>query len=553
MRRRDLLINNRPIEEDRKLYFQWGDTTGYLSGQCGTTGELKKFYWEDYKFGDGKSSPGATGMTKYNANDSKVTLEQCDDIVRANWGCNWRMPTTDEFVALGDAVNTAWTSDYSGTTTSDGMVDGRDYVEIGGVKWATMNVGATDDKDLPGMVCTAKDGSGKVLFFPAAGYCDDGGFYGWGSDGRYWSSSLYSSNVQSAYRLSFYYDGSVGWQSYNGRYLGFSVRGVTYKNIQPINTKALDVAFYDGNDIVIRSQEDWKDNETPIGIVVVPGSHDRYGDGSCGIMSLVGMSIGTPETGIAVTGASETDNINMYWGHYNALVGNNIFLSTTALTSAGNYIPYQTNSASTACSISSGSIVWPYAGTTTAPTSAASTSYTNTGGYVSATTGKSGCDFNGIRNTVSLYVATSASTQWTASTVSNDYSTGTTGNTPAAACAGRFKTVGTKSFLDVFSGTSTNNINYVTSASTKDNKGFWYLPAEGELCYLPRNKYEINKTILALNQKYGNVGVQLGTSSYYWSSSEFNNKYAYGVTMGDGHLDYYRKDYSSYVRAFMRL
>ena len=104
MRRRDLLINNQPIEEDRKLYFQWGDTTGYLSGQCGTTGELKKFYWEDYKFGNGKASPGATGMTKYNSNDSKVTLEQCDDIVRANWGCNWRMPTTDEFVALGAAT-----------------------------------------------------------------------------------------------------------------------------------------------------------------------------------------------------------------------------------------------------------------------------------------------------------------------------------------------------------------------------------------------------------------------------------------------------------------
>lgn len=316
----------------------------------------------------------------------------------------------------------------------------------------------------------------------------------------------------------------------------------------PSQAAPLEVAFWDGSNIVIREQKDWIDGETPIGIVVVPGYHDRYGDGSCGIMSLVGMNTGTPETGIAVTGASQTDNVYMYWGHYNALVGNNIFLSTTALTSSSDYIPYQTNSASTACS-SYGSIVWPYAGTTTAPTSAASTSYSNTGGYVQATSGKSGCDFNGIRNTAALYVKTRTAPQWTASTVTN--ATGTT-NTPAAACAGRFKTVGTKSFLDVFSGTSTNNINYGTSASTKDNKGFWYLPAEGELCYLPSKRFEINKTILALNQKYGNVGVQLYTSNYYWSSSEYSSSYAWGVHMSNGFVGSYGKSLNYYVRAFLR-
>jgi len=320
----------------------------------------------------------------------------------------------------------------------------------------------------------------------------------------------------------------------------------------PSQAAPLEVAFWDGSNIVIREQKDWIDGETPIGIVVVPGYHNRYGDGSCGIMSLVGMNTGTPETGIAVTGASQTDNVYMYYGYYGTNVGNNIFLSTTALTSTNNYIPYQTNSASTACSARSGALVWPYAGTITAPTSGASTSYSNTGGYVSATTGKSGCDFNGIRNTAALYVATSASTQWTASTVTNAYSTGTTGNTPAAACAGRFKTVGTKSFLDVFSGTSTNNINYGTSASTKDNKGFWYLPAEGELCYLPSKRFEINKTILALNQKYGNVGVQLETTSSYWSSSEYDVIRDWYVDIGNGNLNYYYKNNVNYVRAFLR-
>jgi len=322
----------------------------------------------------------------------------------------------------------------------------------------------------------------------------------------------------------------------------------------PSQAAPLEVAFYNGSDIVIRKQSEWIDGETPIGIVVVPGYHDRYGDGSCGIMSLVGMDYNNPETGIPVTGASQTDDVYMHWGYFGAYsVDNDIFLSTTALTNSSNYIPYQTNSASTACSASSGALAWPYAGTTTAPTSAASTSYSNTGGYVQATTGKSGCDFNGIRNTVALYVATSDSTQWTASTVEDGYSTGTTGNTPAAACAGRFKTVGTKSFLDVFSGITSNDLNYGTNASTKDNKGFWYLPAEGELCYLPSKRFEINKTILALNEKYGNVGIQLLTSDRYWSSSEDGNSIAWRVEVADGRMKTNANNGYSYVRAFLRL
>lgn len=317
----------------------------------------------------------------------------------------------------------------------------------------------------------------------------------------------------------------------------------------PSQAAPLEVAFYNGNQIVIREQSDWKDGETPIGIVVVPGYHNRYGDGSCGIMSLVGMYYNNPQTGIPVSSTGQTDDVYMYWGHYNSNVGNDIFLSTTALTSSNNYIPYQTNSASTACTVNSGELVWPYAGTTTAPTSGASTTYSNTGGYVQATTGKSGCDFNGIRNTAALYVKTRTAAQWTASTVENAIGTI---NTPAAACAGRFKTVGTKSFLDVFSGITSNNLTYGTPTSTKDNKGFWYLPAEGELCYLPSKRFEINKTILALNQKYGNVGVQLNTSDSYWSSSECSSASACRVRMSNGYVGDRYKRVNSYVRAFLR-
>lgn len=181
---------------DYGQYFQWGDTTGYVAANVGASGttNAKPFNWADYKFSGGRTSPGTTGQTKYNSTDGKTVLDKCDDAARANWGGQWRMPTTAEFQALGNAVNTAWTASYQGSGVS-------------------------------GLVCTDKTDSSKVLFFPAAGYCSNGSVGNVGSIGRYWSGSLFSSDVQLAYILLFY-DGDVYWQYYSYRYYGFPVRGV---------------------------------------------------------------------------------------------------------------------------------------------------------------------------------------------------------------------------------------------------------------------------------------------------------------------------------------
>ena len=182
---------------DPGLYFQWGNTAGYTSGQCGSnsTSYKKPFSWGDYKFCNttGTTSPGTTGLSKYNSTDkeSKPILDECDDMARANWGCSWRMPTTDEFAALGAATTSAWT-------------------QVNGVN---------------GMMLTDKTDSTKTLFFPAAGYCSNRSFGNGGSLGYYWSSSLNSSNVRYAYGL-YFLNGSVTWQYYSSRYDGFSVRGV---------------------------------------------------------------------------------------------------------------------------------------------------------------------------------------------------------------------------------------------------------------------------------------------------------------------------------------
>jgi hypothetical protein len=179
---------------DTGLYFQWGDTQGYTAAQVGK-GEGKKYFgWPDYKYCNGTSSPGTTGITKYNSTDGKMVLEASDDAVIANWGGSWRMPTVGEYDALGNAVTTAWTADYQGSGVA-------------------------------GMICTDKTDSSKVLFFPTCGFCYYGSVPGVGSNGVYWSSSLSSSNVQDAYYLDFY-DGHVNWQGNFNRFSGFPVRGV---------------------------------------------------------------------------------------------------------------------------------------------------------------------------------------------------------------------------------------------------------------------------------------------------------------------------------------
>ena len=180
---------------DYGLYFAWGETSGYTAAQVGSGEGQKYFGWEDYKYGNGTSSPGATGMTKYNKTYVDVVLNKCDDAARAYWGGTWRMPTVNEFQMLTAAVTTAWTSDYN----SSGVA---------------------------GMICTDRTDSSKVLFFPAAGSCYNGSVYSVGSYGYYWSSSLRTSDFQQA---SYMYLSSGGAYSSNyffDRCYGMSVRPV---------------------------------------------------------------------------------------------------------------------------------------------------------------------------------------------------------------------------------------------------------------------------------------------------------------------------------------
>ena len=166
--------------EDCGDYFAWGET------------EPKEYYdWSTYKWCNGSK----TTMTKYCINseygtiDNKKELELSDDAAYANWGGNWRMPTTKEQDELREQC--IWT-------------------------WTTLN-------EVNGYNVTSKS-NGNSIFLPAAGSLAEGGLEeaGIGFIGDYWSSSLGLSHI--AYGLFFVSDDMRRNNYY--RYLGKPIRPV---------------------------------------------------------------------------------------------------------------------------------------------------------------------------------------------------------------------------------------------------------------------------------------------------------------------------------------
>ena len=166
------------------LYFQWGDTVGYTKDQVGTGNGQNKFAkdWSDYKWG---ADPN---FSKYTTTGAKLDLE--DDAAHANMKGDWHMPTPEQIQELINETTSTW--------TAQGGVNGR-------------------------LFTSKKDGS-KSVFFPAAGYAQDGSVNLSGSFCDVWSSLLDSGSVGYGQSLGFS-SGNVNLDGY-GRCGGLSVRGV---------------------------------------------------------------------------------------------------------------------------------------------------------------------------------------------------------------------------------------------------------------------------------------------------------------------------------------
>ena len=155
------------------LYFSWGN----VEGHTGTDG---------YDFGTSNDGPYAS--TPGAALTGNIPTNGTYDAARHNMGAPCRMPTVGEFQELNAQCDSEWTDE-------DG-VSGRRF---------TSRI------------------NGNSIFFPASGSRDGAGLIGRGSNGSYWSASLYSQTL--GYDLNF--NASAVYPAYrDNRFYGFPVRAV---------------------------------------------------------------------------------------------------------------------------------------------------------------------------------------------------------------------------------------------------------------------------------------------------------------------------------------
>ena len=110
-------------------HFAWGETSP--SGDYG---------WSHYMWG-GFDANNKVYISKYSNSGATCTLEPADDAATANWGDEWCIPTEKDFEEL--IYNTTIRKDIDEATG-----------------------------DLKGLYFVSKDGSGKQIYLPAAGYYD---------------------------------------------------------------------------------------------------------------------------------------------------------------------------------------------------------------------------------------------------------------------------------------------------------------------------------------------------------------------------------------------
>ena len=236
--------------------------------------------------------------------------------------------------------------------------------------------------------------------------------------------------------------------------------------------------------------------KTAIGVCVIPGGVLR--DGKARFMSLKAMTLTSPNEGGSNTG--------ICWGEYGSDIPSLTNFQTVVTgdttaegTSSNGYVPRNGS----------------YSSTPHIPSPIDYFSAYSSSGATS--------DLDGKANTEKiLAVDNAASTAWqTASTITNDDSNATV-NHPAAQCCWRFNPGSTK-------------------------QGDWYLPSIGELAFIMPNYNELQTAISDVS------GVQLNGSNGYWSSTEYDEGYAWYVYAGSGRVDISYKVANLYVRAFLAL
>lgn len=310
--------------------------------------------------------------------------------------------------------------------------------------------------------------------------------------------------------------------------------------VEPANSNCGDICVADitnNNSLLIIKGNKWNAEKypinvyVPIGIVVVPGIHNVYKDGTCGVMSLNHMNCSFPTIG----GSAQ----NMYWGVYGTdidtlenldkvpYVGSNGSVGDTVIGVTGNaYLPSDFSGFTKVANPydegtnyyyndSDKYIPSPYMNDGTFnPNYSLTDSPSSTGNCLS--------DFDGYGNTKKILEVRG----------SKDYRSwlptyNTQADYPAVSCCDMYFTLGT-------------------------NQGDWYLPSAGELGYAVVRQQAINDKI----NEFVSAGITSANPvqlNYHWSSSEYSSTNARLLGFSNGDVYYVNKIDSSYVRAFLRV
>lgn len=301
-----------------------------------------------------------------------------------------------------------------------------------------------------------------------------------------------------------------------------------------------DAVFYNPelDEIFIRrDKKDWQKKEIPIGVVVIPGSHNVYGNGACGVMALMSASCSTPDIGLV-------SNDLIRWGQYGddiselynyngcSSYGNYDDWIAVRLTGNASYLPSDRSdfgvNIMNKLPGSDQNCWYFYNNNYYHIPSPYLNDESRNPDYYNTEIGEGNVlsDFKGKENTAQLISKATSQPDWkTSSSITNNEDSG---YSPAACACWRYYTVGTK-------------------------QGDWYLPAMGELGYTEVRFKKINDTISALQSYFGKMFTLLKTSIEYWSSSEGTNNAAWRLEFLHGYVHQYIKADRAAVTPFLQL
>ncbi len=202
----DWLDNPKPTAVDLGLSVKWasfnlGASTPEGSGDYfswGETAPKSSYTWSTYAYGQSKNGPFSEYVVDatHGTPDYKTILDLEDDAAHAIWGDAWRMPSKEEVQELRNSCT--WT-------------------------WTTMN-------GVNGYKVTSSS-TGNSIFLPAVGLMSGSKVQNVGTEGDYWSSSLYTAEFCSSW--SPYFTSSQFSTGDCYRYFGLPVRAV-YGEVVPV-------------------------------------------------------------------------------------------------------------------------------------------------------------------------------------------------------------------------------------------------------------------------------------------------------------------------------